>query len=235
MFKLKREINDSRLRFLLGSISDKERIELAMDGVNVVIHTAAIKNIEISEFNPIQAIDTNINGTVNLLQSALKKSPIKFLNISTDKATNPSTLYGGTKLMAEKLTSWAGSHSNETKFASVRLGNVFETRGNVFEIWREELKNNFPLSITDPKMNRYFFHVYEAVDFVLKCLTIMKKGEVFVPKMKSYNIKNLADKISKKQKIIGIRQGEKLVELLISESEKENATEKSDMWVIKNY
>ena len=233
LFKLKRKLNDSRLRMLLGNILDKDRIEMAGKDADIIIHTAAIKNIEISEFNPIETIDVNINGTVNLIKSVINNKPKKFLNISTDKAAESSTLYGTTKQLGEKLTSWAGAHIESTKFASVRFGNVMETRGNVFEVWDEELKNNKPLSITDPKMKRYFFHIDEAVDFVLKCLTVMNKGEILVPKMKSYNIKDMAKNISTKQKIIGLRSGEKLDEILITETEKQKSTERKDMWIIQ--
>jgi len=157
LFRLKRAINDSRIRFLLGNILDQERVEMASNDVDFIFHTAAIKNIEISEFNPIETIETNITGTINLIKASIKNKPKKFLNISTDKAAEPSTLYGTTKLISEKLTGWAGSHIQSTRFASVRFGNVFETRGNVFEIWEEQSKNNRPLTITDPSMKRYFF------------------------------------------------------------------------------
>ena len=157
------------------------------------------------------------------------------MNISTDKAAQASTLYGTTKQICERLTSWAGVHIGETKFASVRLGNVMETRGNVFEIWDEEVKNNKPLSITHPAMERYFFHVEEAVDFIIKCIPLVNQGEIFIPKMKSYKIKDLASKISKKHRIIGLRQGEKLEEILITEDEKKIALEKDNMWVIRQY
>lgn len=233
LFKLKRSVNDSRLRLLLGSILDKERLEMACNDVDVIIHTAAIKNIEISEFNPIETIETNINGTVNLIKLILKLKPEKFLNISTDKAVEPSTLYGTTKQLSERLTSWAGMHNDITKCASARLGNVFETRGNVFEIWNEELKNKKPLSLTDSNMKRYYFHVSEAVDFILKCLITMKYGEVYVPKMRSYNIRELATKISNSHKEIGLRRGEKLQEALISEYEMKLAVERDDMWIIR--
>jgi len=233
LFKLKRKLNDSRLRMLLGSILDKDRIEMAGKDADIIIHTAAIKNIEISEFNPIETIDVNINGTVNLIKSVINNKPKKFLNISTDKAAESSTLYGTTKQLGEKLTSWAGAHIQTTKFASVRFGNVMETRGNVFEVWDEELKNNKPLSITDPKMKRYFFHIDEAVEFILKSLLVMNKGEILVPKMKSYKIKDIATNISKKQKIIGLRSGEKINEILITDTEKSLAVERKDMWIIK--
>jgi UDP-N-acetylglucosamine 4,6-dehydratase/5-epimerase len=233
--KLKRKLKDNRLRFLLGSILDKDRIEMACNNVDIVIHTAAIKNIEISEFNPIETIDVNINGTVNLIKTCIKTKPKKVLNISTDKAVLSTTLYGSTKQMGEKLMSWAGMHLQPVKFGTVRLGNVMETRGNVFEIWNEQLQNNEKISITVPDMKRYFFKIEEAVDFILNCIPKINDGEIFVPKMKSYTIKSLADKISKKQKIIGLRQGEKLEELLITNAEKKIAKNLKNMWVISDY
>ena len=235
LFQLNRSINDDRLRLLLGSVTDKERIEMAIHEVEIVFHLAAVKNIEISEFNPIETIDTNINGSVNLIKMCMTNKPKKFFNISTDKASNPSTLYGTTKQLSERLTSWAGFHSDHTNFTSIRLGNVMETRGNVFEVWNEELKNNKPLSVTHPSMKRYFFHVNEAVDFILQCLISAKTGEILVPKMKKYEIKELADKISKKHRIIGLRQGEKMEEVLISEDEMKIADKKENMWVINYY
>ena len=235
LFKLKRSINDSRLRLLLGSITDKERIEMAGYEVDIILHLAAIKNIEISEFNPIETIDTNVSGMINLLKMSMRNKPKKFLNISTDKAADASTLYGTTKQICERLVSWAGIHIEKTKFSSIRLGNIMETRGNVFEIWEEEKKKNKPLSITDPKMERYFFHVNEAVDFIIGCIPIVNAGEIFIPKMKSYNIKDLASEVSKKHKIIGLRQGEKLEEILITQEEEKNAEEKENMWIVRQY
>lgn len=235
LFKLRRAISDKRMRFLLGNIQDKDRMEIAGYKVDIVIHLAAIKNIEISEYNPIETIDTNINGLVNLIKMMIKNKPQKFLNISTDKAVESSTLYGVTKLLSERLTSWAGIHLNPpTKFASARFGNVIETRGNVFEVWNEEVKNNKPLSITHPEMERYFFHVNEAVEFILNCLSLINEGEIFVPKMKSYKITKIAEKISKNHKIIGLRKGEKMAEELMSDNERKRAIEMKDMWVIKS-
>ena len=236
LFRLGREIKDSRLRLLLGNILDKERIEMAGSNVDIIIHLAAVKNIEISEFNPIETIDTNINGTVNMIKMAIKNKPKKFLNISTDKAAESSTLYGATKLLGERIISWAGTHVNPpTKFGTARFGNVIETRGNVFEVWKNQVENKQPLTITDPKMNRYFFHMDEAVDFIFNCMTKVNRGEIFVPKMKLFNVKDLALKISKNHKIIGPRQGEKLQEILITEDEKKISQEKTDMWIIQNY
>ena len=235
LFKLSKTIKDSRLRLLLGDIQNVDRVEMAGIGVDIVIHLAAVKNIEITEFNPIETINININGTVNMIKMAIKNKPKKFLNVSSDKSVDSSTLYGTTKQLGERLTSWAGHHVETTGFASVRFGNVIESRGNVFEIWDEQKRNNKPLSITDPNMQRYFFHVDESVEFILKCLPLIKEGEIFVPKMSSFIIKDLADQISKKQKTIGLRHGEKMEEILISNEEKKIAEEKKDMWIIKPY
>ena len=235
LFQLSHSLNDKRVRVLLGSILDKERTEMACLNVDIVFHTAAVKNIEISEFNPIETIETNINGTVNMIKTVIKTKPKKFLNISTDKAVDPSTLYGTTKQLGERLTSWAGFHFGDTKFASLRFGNIFEANGNVFEIWEEQKQKNQPLSITDPKMKRFYFHVDDATNFILSALLEMKVGEIFVPKMKLYTMKDLASQVSKDQKIIGLRQGEKLEEILITKEEIERSTNKKSMWIIRPY
>ena len=233
LFRLNRDVNNSRFRPLLGNILDKDRVEMAGNDVDIIFHLAAIKNIEISEFNPIETIDANVIGTVNMIKMAMKNKPKKFLNISTDKSVASSTLYGATKLLGEKLTSWAGIHLVPTKFATVRFGNVEESRGNVFEVWNDEVKKKKPLSITHPSMERYFFHVDEAVDFILSCLPLISSGEIFVPKMKMYKISKLANKITKNHKIIGLRKGEKLKEILLTDEELKRATSNKKMWIIK--
>ena len=235
LFKLSHFLDDSRVQPLLGDILNKDSMDLAVLDTDIIIHTAALKNIEITEYNPIETIDVNVNGTINLIKSVIKNKPKIFINISTDKVAESSTLYGTTKQLGERLTNWAGPHIHTTKFATVRLGNIIETRGNVFEVWDEQLKNNLPLSITDPKMKRYFFHMDEAVDFILECMLHVNKGEIFVPKMKLYTITDLASKISKNHTIIGPRQGEKLQEILITEEEKSISKEKENMWIIQNY
>jgi FlaA1/EpsC-like NDP-sugar epimerase len=234
LFQLGREINDSRLRLLLGSITDQDRLDIASKDIDIIIHTAALKNIEITEFNPIETINTNVNGTVNLIKTIIKNNPKKFLNISTDKAADPSTLYGTTKNLSEKLVSWAGTHISTTKFASVRFGNVFETRGNVFEVWKRESEQKIPLSITDPMMKRYFFHIDDATEFVFRCLMIMNKGEIFIPKMKQYSIKELADQYSTDHKIIGLRKYEKMEEKLMTDEEKKIVKETDDIYIIEH-
>ena len=235
LFQLGKSIKDSRLRLLLGDTQNVDRVDMAGTGADIVIHLAAVKNIEITEFNPIETININVNGTVNMIKMAIKNKPSKFLNISTDKSVESSTLYGTTKQLGERVTSWAGHHIETTKFASVRIGNVIESRGNVFSVWKEEIKNKKLISITEPKMKRYFFHVNEAVEFILNCLPLITEGEIFVPKMNSYSIQDLADKTSKKQKIIGLRQGEKIKEILITKDEKSMAMEKKNMWIIRPY
>ena len=168
-----------------------------------------------------------------MIKMTMKNKPKKFLNISTDKSVASSTLYGATKLLGEKLTSWAGIHLVPTKFATVRFGNDEESRGNVIEVWDDEVKKKKPLSITHPSMERYFFHVNEAVDFILSCLPLISSGEIFVPKMKMYKISKLANKITKNHKIIGLRKGEKLKEILLTDEELEHATSNKKMWIIK--
>jgi len=235
LFTLKRSLKDVRVRPLLGSVLDLDRLEMATNGVDIIIHAAAVKNIEITEFNPIETIEVNSIGTVNLIKSVIRNKPKVFLNLSTDKAVEPTTIYGTTKQLGERLTSWAGAHILSTKFGTVRFGNVIETRGNVFEIWKNEFENDQPLSITDPLMKRYFFHVDDAVNFILESMRLCNRGEIFVPKMKMEKVKNLATKISKKQKIIGARQGEKLKEILITKDEKRIADERKDMWIIRYF
>lgn len=191
LFQLQRNLKNSKLRILFGSVTDKDRLDIASKNVDIVIHAAALKNIEITEFNAMETIDINVNGTVNVIKMAIKHEPVIFLNISTDKVASSSTLYGATKEIGERLTTWAGNHFQTTKFASIRFGNVIETRGNVFEVWKKELEDKKPLSITHPEMKRYFFHIDEAVNFILMGLIEMQQGVVLIPKMKSYSIKEL--------------------------------------------
>jgi UDP-N-acetylglucosamine 4,6-dehydratase/5-epimerase len=233
LFHLKRLHNESRLRLFLGNVEDYSRVEIAGNDVDIIFHLAAAKNIEITEYNPIETINTNITGIINLIRMAIKNKPQKFINISTDKAANPTTLYGSTKQISEYLTSWATAE--KTKFATIRFGNVQETRGNVFEIWNEQAKNNKPLTITNPKMERFFIKKHDAVNWILKCFLLAKDGEIFVPKLKSFKILDLAKSISKKHKIIGLRYGEKISETLITEQEKRISKETKEMWIIKQH
>jgi len=233
LFNLKRLINNPKLRLFLGSIGDKDRVEIACNDVDIIFHLAAAKNIEITEYNPIETINTNINGIINLIQMTIKNKPKKFINLSTDKAANPTTLYGSTKQISEQLTSWATT--KDTKFASVRFGNVLDTRGGVFELWQNQVKENKPLSITDVAMERFFIEKEKAITYILKCMMLANDGEIFVPKLKSFKMIDLANAISKKHKIIGMRYGEKINEELLTEQEKRIAKETKEMWIIKQH
>ena len=233
LFNLQRLIDNPKLRLFLGSVDDKDRVEIACNGVDIIFHLAAAKNIEITEYNPIETINTNINGIINLIQMTIKNKPKKFINLSTDKAANPTTLYGSTKQISEQLTSWATT--KDTKFASVRFGNVLDTRGGVFELWQNQVKENKPLSITDVAMERFFIEKEKAITYILKCMMLANDGEIFVPKLKSFKMIDLANAISKKHKIIGMRYGEKINEELLTEQEKRIAKETKEMWIIKQH
>jgi UDP-N-acetylglucosamine 4,6-dehydratase/5-epimerase len=233
LFNLQRLIDNPKLRLFLGSVDDKDRVEIACNGVDIIFHLAAAKNIEITEYNPIETINTNINGIINLIQMTIKNKPKKFINVSTDKAANPTTLYGSTKQISEQLTSWATT--KDTKFASVRFGNVLDTRGGVFELWQNQAKENKPLSITDIAMERFFIEKEKAITYILKCMILANDGEIFVPKLKLFKIIDLANAISKKHKIIGMRYGEKINEELLTEQEKRIAKETKEMWIIKQH
>lgn len=230
--KIQREIDDSRLRCLLGNVQDYQRLEMATEGVDYIFHLAAIKDVSVTEYNPIETIKTNIMGIVNLIECCLRSKPKKFINVSSDKAIGFSTLYGATKFISEKVTLWGHQVSYpKTIFSCIRLGNVIETRGNVFEIWREQASRGEPLTVTDPDMKRYFMHIDECVNHILRVFELAEGGEIFVPTMTEFRVIDFAktDKI----KIIGRRKGEKLHEALMSEDEKKRARRTGELWVIR--
>ena len=223
-FNLSQKINNKKIRFFLGDVRDKERLMLAFNEVDFVIHAAAQKHVSISEYNPMEAIKTNIIGTKNVIECAIQKKVKKIIMLSTDKAVDPINLYGSTKLCAEKLMVSANNLTGKQKtfFSVCRYGNVFNSRGSVLELYlklKSENKSIFPL--TNQNMTRFFISIDESVDFVLEMLTQMKGGEIFVPKMKAYKIEDIIKTIQKKAvcKIIGIRPGEKIHEILISDEE----------------
>ena len=240
LFKLKRKLGGNKcLRLLLGDLRDRFRVDLAMNGVDIVYHLAAIKNIEIAEFNPTEVIQTNIDGTVNMILSALEHKPKYFVLISSDKAVDFTSLYGATKFAQEKLTLWGQQISDHTKYSVIRFGNIMETRGNIFDIWRIEKEAGRPQPITHPDMMRFFIPLERAVNIIVELTKIMEGGEIFVQISDEYKILDLAKKISCDTTIIGMRDGEKLRESLISDSEKERASEISledgeRVWVIKS-
>jgi len=234
LFLLRRRLGDERLRLLLGDVVDRERVKLALRGVDLVYHLAAVKNIEVSEFNCPQCVRTNVDGTVNLVECALESKPKKFLFISSDKAVDYTLLYGATKFIGERVTLWAHRIQDDTKFSVVRLPNVRETRGNVFEIFRHQRERGEPLTLTHPEMRRYVMGVDEAVDFVIRASGLMEGGEIFVPaSVREYRISDLARELSAEVRIVGARAGEKLSERLMTPEEEKMAERVGDAWVIK--
>ena len=227
---------DKRIRFFIGDIRDKNRLDRAFIDIDIVIHTAALKQVPACEYNPIEAIRTNINGSENIINSAIDKGVKKVLALSTDKAVSPINLYGATKLVAEKLFIQGNNYSssNGTKFSCVRYGNVVGSRGSVIPLFQHQKKNGV-ITITDTRMTRFWLTLEQGVRFVIRCVEQMNGGETFIPKTPSMKIIDLAKVIApnSKIKITGIRPGEKLFETLISENEAQNTYEFNDMYVIR--
>lgn len=224
-FQMQNEISTKytkKLRFFLGDIRDKDRLERAFENVDIVVHAAALKQVPAAEYNPFEFVKTNVLGSQNIIDAALKNKVTNVLALSTDKAVAPINLYGATKLCSEKLFISANniSGNKNIKFSVVRYGNVFGSRGSVYPVFKKFKDSNY-FPITDLKMTRFNMSLKESVDFVTWSLVNSIGGEIFVPKLPSYNIVDLAKAVdnSKKNKIIGIRPGEKIHEVLISDSE----------------
>ena len=228
--------DQTNLRYFIGDVRDAARLRRAMDGVSVVIHAAALKQVPACEYNPMEAIKTNILGTANVVEAALEAGVTKVLALSTDKAVNPVNLYGATKLAAEKLTVQSNAYSGErpTRFSCVRYGNVVGSRGSVVPVFLRQRKEG-TLNITDKRMTRFWLSLDQGVAFVLNCIEVMQGGEVFVPKLPSTSIMDLANAVAPEAKIdlVGIRPGEKLHEVLISEDEARTTVELDDRYVIQ--
>ncbi|MCK5018654.1 MAG: SDR family NAD(P)-dependent oxidoreductase [Candidatus Peribacteraceae bacterium] len=214
------------LRYLIGNVRDKDRLELAMAGVDVVIHTAALKQVPTLEYNPMEAVKTNILGTQNVIQACLAQGVEKAIFISTDKAVNPINLYGATKLAAEKLWNAANSYAI-TKFSSVRYGNVIGSRGSVIPLFQSLEGDTAPVTVAG--MTRFWITLSQAVDLVLYAYFQDETG-VFVPELKSMRMDNLAKCFKDKIKIVGKRPGEKIHESLISDDEFVFMTDMKNHW-----
>ncbi len=222
-YEIKKKFDKKRypcLRFFLGDIRDKERLKRSLEGVDYVFHAAALKQVDTAEYNPFEFIKTNIIGSNNLIEACLDNSVKKVLALSTDKASSPINLYGATKLCADKLFAAANNVVGKRKisFSVLRYGNVLHSRGSVLPLLIEKLKNNKTFKITDENMTRFNIELDQAIDLSIECLKNMIGGEIFVPKLKSYKILDLANALNDKNKIefIGIRPGEKLHEEMIS-------------------
>lgn len=223
------------LRFFLGDIRDKDRLKRAFEGVDVVVHAAALKQVPACEYNPMEAIKTNILGSGNVVDAALDAGVKKVLALSTDKAVNPVNLYGATKLAAEKLVIQSNVYAANkvTRMSCVRYGNVVGSRGSVVPVFIKQRANGL-VTITDERMTRFWLTLDQGVRFVIDCLGKMHGGEVFVPKIPSMGIMDLARAVAPDNRIeiIGIRPGEKLHEVLISEDESRHTVELEDRFVV---
>ncbi|MBI4345292.1 MAG: UDP-N-acetylglucosamine 4,6-dehydratase (inverting), partial [Elusimicrobia bacterium] len=237
-YELKQQFPVSKypaVRFFIGDVRDKDRLYRAVEGVSVVIHAAALKQVPTAEYNPMEAVKTNILGASNVIDAAIDCGVERVIALSTDKAVNPINLYGATKLCADKVFVAANNYAGarNTRFSVVRYGNVVGSRGSVIPFFLQSRETGV-LPITDSRMTRFWITLPQAVDFVTTCLDRMKGGEVFVPKIPSMNIMDLAKAVAPacKTKFIGIRPGEKLHELMVPEDEARNTIEFPDRYVI---
>ena len=224
------------VRYFIGDVRDQARLERAFHGVDVVVHAAALKQVPACEYNPIEAILTNIVGGKNVIEAAIDQNVPHVLALSTDKAVNPANLYGATKLCAEKLFVQGNAYSTKEgpRFSCVRYGNVVGSRGSVVPLFAEQRKTG-RITITDPRMTRFWLTLDQGVRFVIGCIEKMHGGEVFVPKIPSMNIMDLAHALAPECTVenIGIRPGEKLHESLLSEDEARSTVELADMFVVQ--
>jgi UDP-N-acetylglucosamine 4,6-dehydratase/5-epimerase len=227
--------DDPSLRYFIGDIRDRDRLRRAFAEVDIVVHAAAMKQVAACEYNPIEAIMTNVLGTRNVIDAALDTRVERALFIGTDKAVSPTNLYGATKLCGEKLfvESNAYSGARGTRFSCSRYGNVVGSRGSVIPLFKQQRETG-TITVTDPRMTRFWITLEQGVRFVIHCIEEMHGGEVFVPKLPSMGLKDLADAIAPGCPIeeVGIRAGEKLHEVLVSEDEARHTLEFDDMFVI---
>lgn len=222
-YEMSKKFNDKRIRYLLGDIRDYNRVKFALTNIDYVIHAAALKQVPTAEYNPSEFIKTNIIGSENIINASIENNVKRVISLSTDKAASPINLYGATKLVADKLFTSANNMvgSRNIIFSTVRYGNVLNSRGSVIPFFTELKKKKKSIPITDIKSTRFFINLNDGVNFVIDCLYKMKGGEIFVPKIPSFKIIDLANIIDPKNKktIIGLRPGEKVHETLISVNE----------------
>jgi UDP-N-acetylglucosamine 4,6-dehydratase len=230
------DTDSSPIRYFIGDVRDRERLYRAFNGVDVVVHAAALKQVPACEYNPFEAVQTNIMGAKNVIDAAIDQGVKKVMAISTDKAVNPINLYGATKLCAEKLFVQGNSYAGggNPHFSCARYGNVVNSRGSVVPMFLEQRKKG-KVTVTDPRMTRFWITLEQGVNFVIRCIELMHGGEIFIPKIPSMKILELAEAIAPGSEItyIGIRPGEKLNEVLISEDESRHTVELEDMYIIQ--
>ena len=238
--QMESEIKDDRLRFFIGDVRDKERLSRALENVNIVIHAAALKQMPVAEYNPFEAVKTNVMGTQNLIEACLDNHIESVLAIGTDKAVSPLNTYGATKLLMERLfvsaNFYKGNH--KIKFTCVRYGNVMGSRGSVIPVFINQIRSGKDITVTDPNMTRFNITMNEALDLIFRVLENGKGGEIFVPKLKSYKVGDIKDAITEilksenKVEITSIRPGEKIHESLISFDELNNTFENEQDYII---
>lgn len=235
-FEMQKQFNNKILRYFLGDIRDEPRLEMALNKVDYVIHTAAQKQVPAAEYNPFECIKTNIYGSQSLITASIKCRVKKIIALSTDKACNPVNLYGATKLCSEKLFINANqlSGSKRTIFSVVRYGNVISSRGSVIPYFKELIEKNQTLPLTHKDMSRFFITLNDATLFVLSCLKTMRGGEIYIPKMNSIYIQDLIKILNSKAriKIIGKRPGEKIHETLFTGQESNSIYEQKNLYII---
>ena len=239
-FEMAKEFSKNELkkiRFFIGDVRDLGRLNIALKGVDIVVHAAALKHVEACEYNPVEAIKTNIIGAENVINSAIHNKVKKVIALSTDKASNPINLYGATKLCSDKLFIAANNlvGKQDTKFSVVRYGNVLGSRGSVIETFKKLLNENSSfLPITDTRMTRFWITLDKGVDFVISCFDLMHGGEIYIPKLPSMKIIDLANALAPKLplKTVGIRTGEKLHESMITQDDAKNTIDIGDRFVI---
>ena len=238
--QMESKIDDGRLRFLIGDVRDKERLSRALEDVDIVIHAAALKQMPVAEYNPFEAVKTNVVGTQNLIEACLNNQVESVLAIGTDKAVSPLNTYGATKLLMERLfvsaNFYKGNH--KIKFVCVRYGNVMGSRGSVIPVFINQIKSGKDITVTDPNMTRFNITMNDALDLIFRALENGKGGEVFVPKLKAYKVGDIKDAITEilesksETKIISARPGEKIHESLISFDELSNTFENKQDYII---
>jgi len=236
-FDMAQQFKESEeIRYFIGDVRDKERLHRAFHGVDVVLHVAALKQVPAAEYNPFEAVKTNIIGAENVINVAIDQGVKKIIALSTDKAANPINLYGSTKLCSDKLFIAGNSYvgQDHSMFSVVRYGNVVGSRGSVIPFFLKQKKKGV-LPITDPKMTRFWITLEQGVNFVLKCLEQMVGGELFVPKIPSMNIMDLATAVAPecKTEIVGIRPGEKLHEVMVTRDDTRKTLEYKDYYIVQ--
>jgi len=241
--EMESKFHDDRLRFLLGDVRDYSRLTRACEDIDVVFHAAALKHVPVIEYNPFEAIKTNVVGSQNVIDACLKEDVDKAICVGTDKAVSPLNTYGATKLLMEKLFITAKNYlkkeRHRTKFIALRYGNVLGSSGSVIPKFIEQIKNNEKITITDPNMTRFSITMSDALDFILKATEIGKGSEIFVPKLKAYSISDVKDTLfdllgKTDEEIVGFRAGEKLNEVLINKDEMKYCWDYKDMYLIVN-